>query len=89
MANAKDETDKIIQKDEKEVEENEEVELQKPKTKKKSSERKLKMKVEKILLDNNKQTEEALKHIYTVLHLNGVIEITIDFPVWSSQPFFF
>ena len=38
------------------------------------------MKVEKILLDNNKQTEEALKHIYTVLHLNGVIEITIDFP---------
>lgn len=38
------------------------------------------MKVEKILLNNNKQTDEALKHIYTALYVNKDIEITIDIP---------
>lgn len=38
------------------------------------------MKVERICLDNNKQTNEALKHIYTVLLGNQEIDITIDLP---------
>ena len=29
-------------------------------------------------LDQNEQTDEVLKHIYTVLDLNKNIEITID-----------
>ena len=42
--------------------------------------RKLKMKLERLHLDNNNQTTEALKHIYTVLIGNPDIEITIDLP---------
>jgi hypothetical protein len=38
------------------------------------------MKMERILLNNNQQTDEALKHIYTALHVNEDIEITIDLP---------
>ena len=31
-----------------------------------------------MLLDNNQQTDEALKHIHTVLNINEHIEISID-----------
>ena len=37
--------------------------------------RKLKMKVERLLINNNEQSEEALKHIYTALIVNQDIEI--------------
>lgn len=47
---------------------------------KKSGLRRLKMKLRKIVLDNNKQTEEALKHVYTVLLANPYIEVSIDLP---------
>lgn len=40
----------------------------------------LKMKISKILLDQNQHTAEALKHIYTVLVANRYIQIAIDFP---------
>jgi len=43
--------------------------------------RKLKMKLERLLLDNNEQTEEALKHIYTALVANQRIEISVDLPL--------
>lgn len=46
--------------------------------------RKLKMKVERLLIDNNEQSEEALKHIYTALIVNQDIEIQIDLP--ESEP---
>lgn len=36
------------------------------------------MQIERLLLDHNGQTEEALKHIYTVLSINEHIEISID-----------
>jgi hypothetical protein len=42
--------------------------------------RKLKMRVERLSLDKNQQTNEALKHIYTVLIGNPDIEISIDLP---------
>jgi lysophospholipid acyltransferase (LPLAT)-like uncharacterized protein len=38
------------------------------------------MKLERLHLDKNHQTTEALKHIYTVLIGNPDIEITIDLP---------
>ena len=38
------------------------------------------MRVQKLYLDNNGQTEEALKHIYTALLANKKIEIFIDLP---------
>lgn len=47
---------------------------------KKNSSRKLKMKIERLFLDNNQQTHEALKHIYTALTANKDIEISIDLP---------
>jgi hypothetical protein len=47
---------------------------------KKSSSRKLKMRIERLFLDNNQQTHEALKHIYTALTANKDIEISIDLP---------
>ena len=34
-----------------------------------------------MFLDDNKQTEEALKHIYTALIANQDIEISIDLPL--------
>jgi len=42
--------------------------------------RKLKMKIERISIEKNQQTNEALKHIYTVLIGNPDIEISIDLP---------
>ena len=42
--------------------------------------RKLKMKIERLLINNNEQSEEALKHIYTALLANPDIEIQIDLP---------
>ena len=42
--------------------------------------KKLKMKIERLLIDNNGQTNEALKHIYTALIANSDIEIQIDIP---------
>ena len=42
--------------------------------------KKLKMKIEKLLIDENEQTLEALKHGYTVLIINKNIEISIDLP---------
>ena len=42
--------------------------------------KKLKMKIEKLLIDENEQTLEALKHVYTVLIINKNIEISIDLP---------
>lgn len=50
------------------------------------STRKLKMKIERLLINNNEQTEEALKHIYTALLANPDIEIRIDLP---SEPVLF
>ena len=47
--------------------------------------RKLKMKLERLHLDKNHQTTEALKHIYTVLIGNPDIEITIDLPEIENQ----
>ena len=38
------------------------------------------MKIEKLLIDENEQTLEALKHVYTVLIINKNIEISIDLP---------
>lgn len=78
-ANEKSGSNDKAEKDEPDLDAIEEVKTQKPKTKK-SSERKLKMKMERILLNNNQQTDEALKHIYTALHVNEDIEITIDLP---------
>ena len=45
-----------------------------------SSKRKLKMKLKKLVLDRNEQTEDALKHIYTLLLANSEIEVSIDLP---------
>ena len=45
------------------------------------SPRKLKMRLERLLLDDNEQTEEALKHIYTALLANQRIEISVDLPL--------
>mgnify|MGYP006102743675 CR=1 FL=1 len=42
--------------------------------------KKLKMKLERLLIDNNEQTEEGLKHIYTALLANQDIEIQINLP---------
>ena len=39
------------------------------------------MKIQRLFLDDNKQTEEALKHIYTALIANQDIEISIDLPL--------
>lgn len=39
------------------------------------------MKLEKLLLDDNNQTGEALKHVYTTLLINDTIELSIDFPL--------
>jgi hypothetical protein len=44
------------------------------------------MKIERLLINNNEQTEEALKHIYTALLANPDIEIRIDLP---SEPVLF
>jgi|TARA_B110000285_G_C14837099_1_gene473595 hypothetical protein len=38
------------------------------------------MKIERLLIDNNEQTEEGLKHIYTALLANQDIEIQINLP---------
>ena len=38
------------------------------------------MKLTKIMLDNNNQTTEALKHIYALMLANKKICITIDLP---------
>lgn len=38
------------------------------------------MKLDRLLIDNNQQTEEALKHIYTALVANEHIKIAIDLP---------
>lgn len=38
------------------------------------------MKLDRMLIDNNQQTEEALKHIYTALVANEHIKIAIDLP---------
>jgi len=54
--------------------------LPEPTTEVKKEYRKLKMKLERLHLDKNLQTTEALKHIYTVLIGNPDIEITIDLP---------
>jgi hypothetical protein len=39
------------------------------------------MKLERLFLDFNEQTDEALKHIYTTLISNKKIEISIDLPL--------
>lgn len=46
---------------------------------KKEKIKKFKMKVKKIILDNNGRSDEALKHIFTTLLANTEIEISIDF----------
>lgn len=51
-----------------------------------SSKRKLKMKLKKLLLDNNEQTDDALKHIYTLLLGNADIEVSIDLPYDKVRP---
>ena len=38
------------------------------------------MKLETLMIDNNEQSEEALKHIYTTLVVNEKIKITVDLP---------
>ena len=38
------------------------------------------MKLKKLVLDINEQTEDALKHIYTLLLANPEIEVSIDLP---------
>ena len=38
-----------------------------------------------MLLDDNQQTEEALKHIQTVLNINEHIEISIDCVVVEAK----
>ena len=38
------------------------------------------MKLKKLVLDINEQTEDALKHIYTLLLANSDIEVSIDLP---------
>jgi hypothetical protein len=40
--------------------------------------KKFKMRLEKLMLDNNEQTDEAYKHIYTTLVVNKDIEISIN-----------
>lgn len=40
----------------------------------------MRMKLSKIMLDNNNQTMEALKHIYTLMLANKKICITINLP---------
>ena len=40
----------------------------------------MRMKLSKIMLDNNNQTTEALKHIYALMLANKKICITIDLP---------
>ena len=47
---------------------------------KKKKKTKIKMKLEKIILERNCQSEDALKHIYAVLISNKDIMITIDLP---------
>ena len=42
--------------------------------------RRLRMKLDRLLIDNNNQTTEALKHIYTALVANENIKIAIDLP---------
>ena len=37
------------------------------------------MKIKKLMLDNNLRSDEALKHVYTLLLANKEIEISIDF----------
>ena len=39
------------------------------------------MKVERLLLDENNQTGEALKHVYTTLIIDDTIEVSIDLPL--------
>jgi hypothetical protein len=46
---------------------------------KKEKIKKYKMKVKKIIFDNNGRSDEALKHIFTTLLANTEIEISIDF----------
>jgi hypothetical protein len=48
--------------------------------KKEDQTKKLKMRIDRLLLDNNQQTCEALKHVYTALISNVDIEISIDLP---------
>ena len=38
------------------------------------------MKLDRLLIDNNNQTAEALKHIYTALVANEHIKVAIDLP---------
>jgi hypothetical protein len=43
------------------------------------------MKLEKLILNNNKQTEDGLKHVYTVLISNPTLVISIDFPAYKDR----
>ena len=38
------------------------------------------MKLKRLVLDDNEQTEDALKHIYTLLLANSEIEVSIELP---------
>jgi len=49
--------------------------------------KKLKMKLDRINLDENMQTDEALKHIYAVLIANKEISVTINFPTMKTINF--
>ena len=42
--------------------------------------RKLKMRLKRLFLDDNEQSEDALKHIYTLLLSNTEIEVSINLP---------
>ena len=44
------------------------------------------MKLDKVILDENMQTDEALKHIYTVLISNKEISVIINFPTLKKLP---
>lgn len=44
-----------------------------------------KMKLEKLMLNNNLQTEDGLKHVYTVLISNPTLLISIDFPAYKDR----
>lgn len=43
------------------------------------------MKLKRLFLDDNNQTEDALKHIYTLLLVNPIIDVSIDLPYDQVQ----